>query len=224
MRALGRPSATSLDLTDAPDDPAERYQWAAAECMKLLPGCTPADVSRHYDDLIEQSCIAAGAQATIVRTMREAEAARKTEDACNTDITICLMADAGCARDWARCTVDADFDRIFASCISSTECGHLTNLTQIKANAQRTRDDYFAARSANLEALVAQHSAARQAELDRVVQECRDGTVKQACIATFCSSMPNQCRDGRVETQWATNMCRFADLACDRILNQVGRR
>ena len=218
MRSLGRSNATSLDMSDAPDDPATRYQWAVAECIKKITGCTLNDVSKHYDQLIEQSCIAVGAKMDVTKALKESEANKKNENSCTADINMCLMTDNGCATDWSRCGEDAEFDRAFSSCVSSTECGHLTTLSGIKDTAKKSRDDFAAAKASNIEALAASYATARKAELDKVMQGCQNNMLKTVCIAKFCSSMPGKCGEGETEANRIREFCKYVDIACDRLL------
>lgn len=215
-QAPGQNSATTLDLRGAPADPVARYSWAATECLQKVRNCTAEDVAKNYDKLIEQSCRAVLTGNDLTAALA-ASKQTKSETLCVADIDRCVTAGGGCGADWAGCAADADFDRVFSACVISAGCGHLGNIAQVKANAKTPRDNYFSSRDRNIETLAAAYARNRETRLSQTRAACADGTAKQACAATACANLPNGCADNRAEQQLALNLCKYVELACDRV-------
>ena len=67
------------ELKKAPSDPGERYVWGTKLCLEKLSGCTPDDVEENYDNLIEQSCKAAGISADFVNLAKKANEKKSSQ-------------------------------------------------------------------------------------------------------------------------------------------------
>ncbi|MCL2538516.1 MAG: hypothetical protein FWF34_00610 [Alphaproteobacteria bacterium] len=216
--ALGRAASnvlTDAQLRELPTDPGARYAAARKLCFEKIAGCGDTDAERNYDTLINKSCEAVITADELARVM--VAKPQKTERACESDINLCLVADAGCGADWAGCAENNDFNRVFAACVVEKDCGHLA-VDTLRTASIATRDNYFAARTTNIENVAAARRDARDRRLAGARADCASGATKNACIAEVCSYMPNRCgNDFAHERGHATNFCKYIDLACERI-------
>ena len=208
-----RASATTLEIRNAPTDPAARYAWAATECMRLIAGCTARDVSDNYDRLIEQSCRAANVSMNFAAAAQVAE--RKNPETCRREITACMTE--RCGAEWTNCASNADMDRLFANCLISTDCGHDPNTAAIRTGMQSQRDNLDATRISRAEAMAAQRRQERESTAQQARNDCRSGRLKQACVTQMCANFANNCENDRDETAMATSLCRYVDIACGNI-------
>ena len=215
------------DLMSAPSDPGERYVWASKKCLTLVRDCTADDISETYDQLIEQSCTAAGINAQMAVLF---ENARKTKSAttCKSEITACMVGDTKCTSKYTGCDTDADFDKYFSECaIASVGCDEY--LADIRTTLTTSRDSAVKNAETALLAIVQSYRDARASRLAAITTSCANNAARDACIASICNrSMPNRC-DATVETTEsyqkvvkseiaiATQLCQFIDIACSTL-------
>ena len=210
---------TDKELKKAPTDPGERYAWATAECLKKVSGCTPDDVTDNYDELIEQSCRAAGVTAQRDNALIAASKT-KTKTTCKTDINSCIVANNKCNADFSQCTEDANFDKFFAECsVLATGCDE--HLSAIRGEIIASRDTYVKNAEAMIASIVESYKQERASKLASIKSNCRDNSGFDACVETVCSTnMPNKCETsdfGKSERSVANQLCTFHKLACETI-------
>ncbi len=206
---------TDKELKSAPADPAQRYAWAARECIKRVDGCNVENVSDAYDKLIEQSCRAAGISASMAAL--RADAAKPVSRAtCKTDILSCMVADTRCAADWRNCAENSDFDGFFATCsVDATGCDE--HIADLRTELLASRDNAITNADAALTSIVQSYQDARARRLTTTKTDCENNAMREACIATICANnMANKCAAGHEsEKSMATQLCKFYDLACN---------
>lgn len=205
---------SSRDLKGAPTDPGERYVWASKKCMAIVDGCTADDISDTYDSLIEQSCIAAGINAQMAVLFENARKT-KTDAACKSEITACMVGGAKCTPQYAACATDADFDKFFSECsIASVGCD--AYLANIRSELMTARDRTIKNAENTLLAIVQSYRDAREKRLAAITKSCKDNSGRNACITSICNrSMPNRCDAAYpAEIAMATQLCGFYDTAC----------
>lgn len=206
---------TEKELKSAPTDPGQRYTWATTQCIKKIDGCTPDDVSDAYDELIEQSCKAAGITAQMA-SLRASANKTVSKSSCNTDIRACLVADNKCGADYRECETNADFDKFFSACsVEATGCDEY--ISDIRSDLIAARDTAIKNADTLLANIVASYQNAREQKLNQAKASCKDNAGREACIKTVCErSMANKCAAGyESEKSMATQLCKFYDLACD---------
>jgi len=205
---------STKELKSAPTDPGARYAWATAECLKKVSGCTPDDVTDNYDQLIEQSCKAAGITAQMA-TLRESYAKKKTNSSCKTDISSCLINEKRCNADYSTCADNADFDKFFAECsVAATGCDEY--ISDIRTGLIAARDTAIKNADKIIETIVASYQSQRERQLNTTRANCTDNAGREACITAVCErSMAYKCGAGHEsERSMATQLCKFHDLAC----------
>lgn len=205
------------DLKKAPSDPGERYKWATQQCIKKIAGCTTDDVSEAYDELIEQSCTAAGISAKLEETINTI-AEEKTESACDAEIRSCLIADNHCTADYRNCAEDADFNKFFAACgVDASGCDEY--ISAIRTTLIAARDTAIKNADSILEQIIAAHQSARESKIKNIKSGCTNNSARDACVKTVCErNMPNKCDDGYdTEKSVALQLCKFYDTACATI-------
>ena len=215
LGASARYTLSEDELEDAPTDPGQRYAWATAQCIKKIDGCTPDDVSDAYDELIEQSCRAAGVSAQLATTLSE-RAQTVSQSTCMTNIRACLVAANRCGPDYSACENDSDFDRFFAAC-SVEAAGCDDYVSDIRTDLIAARDSAIESADTMLATIVKNYQTARAQKLTSAQDGCKNDSARNACIETVCErNMPNKCGDGyESERTSATQLCEFYDIACD---------
>lgn len=215
LGASARYTLSEDELEDAPTDPGQRYAWATAQCIKKIDGCTPDDVSDAYDELIEQSCRAAGVSAQLATTLSE-RAQTVSQSTCMTNICACLVAANRCGPDYSACENDSDFDRFFAAC-SVEAAGCDDYVSDIRTDLIAARDSAIESADTMLATIVKNYQTARAQKLTSAQDGCKNDSARNACIETVCErNMPNKCGDGyESERASATQLCEFYDIACD---------
>ena len=221
MKNVSAGSATKYIISDkelksAPTDPGQRYIWATQKCLEKVSGCTTDDVSDTYDELISKSCQAAGIADSFTNLAKKANTA-KTQTTCSNDITSCIIDDKHCGTGYAKCESESDFDKHFADCgVLSNGCE--TYLSDIRASVYAARANAFKNADAILKSIIASYQDARQQKLISTEQGCKDGSSKQQCIKNVCANMHNKCSpETEYETVVADELCKFYDIACDRL-------
>ena len=215
LGASARYTLSEDELEDAPTDPGQRYAWATAQCIKKIDGCTPDDVSDAYDELIEQSCRAAGVSAQLATTLSE-RAQTVSQSTCMTNIRACLVAANRCGPDYSACENDSDFDRFFAAC-SVEAAGCDDYVSDIRTDLIAARDSAIESADTMLATIVKNYQTARAQKLTSAQDGCKNDSARNTCIETVCErNMPNKCGDGyESERASATQLCEFYDIACD---------
>ena len=215
LGASARYTLSEDELEDAPTDPGQRYAWATAQCIKKIDGCTPDDVSDAYDELIEQSCRAAGVSAQLATTLSE-RAQTVSQSTCMTNIRACMVAANRCGPDYSACENDSDFDRFFAACsVEATGCDDY--VSDIRTDLIAARDSAIESADTMLATIVKNYQTARAQKLTSAQDGCKNDSARNECIETVCErNMPNKCGDGyESERASATQLCEFYDIACD---------
>lgn len=203
------------ELEDAPTDPGQRYAWATVQCIKKIDGCTADDVSDIYDELIEQSCRAAGISAQMSATIADANTTKASLPSCQTSIRACMIDTKRCGPDWRACESSAAFDEFFSTCsIEATGCTEY--IADIRTTLTNARDTAIKNADTLLANIVAGYQSAREQKLISAQNACRDNSARNTCVDTICErSMPNKCATGfESERATATLLCEFYDLAC----------
>ena len=202
------------DLKKAPTEPSERYAWAAKQCLKKVSGCTVDDVSDVYDELIEQSCKAAGISAEMKSLSKEA-AQKRTNSSCAAELNACIIMDTRCGADYSKCKEDADFNKFFAACgVEATGCDE--HMSSIRDNLIAARDNAIDNAEELLASIVSAYQSARTNLIANTKDQCADNSGRDACIERVCATnMINKCADGfEQERAMATQLCKFHDVAC----------
>ena len=221
MRALSlglsaRYTITEDELEDAPSDPGQRYIWAARRCIEKVEGCTADDVSDVYDELIEQSCRAAGVSAQMASTIADANKQTASASTCLSSIRACMIEDKRCGPDYSACEDDSSFNNFFSACsVEATGCANY--IADIRTNLTNARDTALKNADILIESIVASYQNAREQKLLSAQASCKDDAALENCIETICQrSMPNKCEAGYAsERATATLFCNFYDVACD---------
>ncbi len=212
--ASAKYTLSEKELKSAPSDAGARYVWATNQCIKKVANCTPDDVSETYDELISQSCRAAGISAQFA-SLRENISDTKTISTCRTDITACVTDDKRCGADYRGCGNDADFDAFFAACgVDATGCDeHLTTLRTELSSARANMEKNADALLANI---VASYQADRARKITTAQSMCKNNTGRDECVKTICANnMTHQCDDAYPsERDAALQLCKFYDSAC----------
>ncbi|MBD5388909.1 hypothetical protein HDR63_01480 [bacterium] len=206
------------ELKNAPtSDPGQRYIWATAECIKKVAGCTPDDVTEMYDPLIKTSCDAAGLSEEITQTLSQNHQT-KSQDACSNEIMLCMMGDERCGADLTGCETDADFDAAFAACsVAATGCTEYA--TVVRGDILTERDQAIASVQRVLDDTIVAYQSNRVNKMADAQKMCTNNAGRESCIAARCAqNMPNKCAAGfESERAAATLLCKFYDIACDRL-------
>ncbi len=216
LGASARYTLSSDELEDAPTDPGERYAWATAKCIQKIDGCDADDVSDAYDELIEQSCRAAGVNAQMTATLADNARQTTTAAGCQTTIRACLVASNRCGANWAACEDDAAFNNFFSTCsIEATDCGDY--IADIRTAMESARDTAIKNADTLIQNLVTWYQDARDKKLNDARATCTDNAGRNACIETVCErNMPNKCADGYESERVNANLlCDFYNQACD---------
>lgn len=211
--ASAKYTISERELKSAPSTPSARYTWATQQCIARVTDCTADDVSDAYDQLIEQSCRAAGITAEMA-SLRTAAAKTVSAASCKTDISACMVADNHCTADYIACTADADFDKFFATCsVDATGCD--AHLGAVRDELVSARDTAIKNATAAVDAIAKSYQDARDKKLATARANCTDNAGRAACIKSVCErSMANKCDNNSSETSMATSLCKFYDLAC----------
>ena len=202
------------ELKRAPTDAGERYAWATKRCIEIVAGCTPDDVSDTYDELIEQSCTAAGINAQMAN-LRKNATVKKTQATCQSEISACIMSDKACGKTFANCTNDSDFDKYLSSCgVESGGCDEFmaTIRTKLADNRKSIADNAASV----LAGIVKSYQDAREKRLNSTRANCENNSVRDTCINTVCNqNMANKCDSNHAEEKsMATLLCKFYETAC----------
>ena len=205
------------ELKSAPSDPGQRYAWATKQCITRVSGCTADDVTDIYDELIEQSCRAAGVSAQMTQTL-ESTATTKTKSACESEIINCVISDTNCMADFRNCAEDAVLDRILATCgVANIGCDE--HLGQIRESITADRDNAIKSAESILTQIVASYQSARDKKVSSIKDDCANNSGRDTCIATVCANnMSNKCANGyESEAALAAQLCKFHEIACATI-------
>ena len=222
MRSVSVGASAKYNLTDkelkkAPSDPGERYAWATAQCVARVTGCTIDDVSDVYDQLIEQSCRAAGVSAQLDKTLAQM-AQKKSQTACAGEIRACMVNEMRCTANYRNCTDNAVFDKFFSECsVASTGCDDY--LAAIRDELSASRTDAIDNASELVAGIVETYQRARESKIETIKSQCASNTQREKCIETVCNAnMPNRCDPEHAgERSMATLLCKFYDIACATI-------
>ena len=212
--ASAKYNISDKDLKKAPTEPSERYAWAAKQCLKKVTGCTVDDVSEAYDELIEQSCKAAGIASEMQTLAREASE-KRTKSSCSSEISACIIMDTRCGTDYSMCKEDADFNKFFAACgVDTTGCDE--HISSIRDSLIAARDDAIENADTVLNNIVIAYQNARTNLITNTKNQCADNSGRDACIERVCATnMINKCDVGfENERAMATQLCKFYDIAC----------
>ncbi|MDR1071123.1 MAG: hypothetical protein LBL21_00565 [Rickettsiales bacterium] len=219
--SVGKSSKNTIsdkDLKNAPADPGDRYKWATAECVKKLKDCSPEDATENYDKLIDQSCKIALGSSDYEASLKKA-AVKKTADQCGADLSVCLLSASKCAGNMLNCEEDGEFNRNFSACmVEASGCDEFT--TTLRDKMKKQRDDMVAKKESRLSDLVRLRRMEREENLAAANRICNGG--KDACVLEMCGNLPNGldenglCGDSE-EKIMAASLCKFVDIACDKI-------
>ena len=215
--ASAKYTISDKELKKAPKDPGERYVWGTKLCLEKLKDCTPDDVTDNYDSLIEQSCKAAGISADFENLAKKVNK-EKTQSACSTDITACIIDAKRCNGDYRKCESDSDFDKYFSECsIASVGCDAF--LADIRKTLDSSRRGAIANADKILQSIVAAYQNAREQRLLNAQNSCKNNKAKTDCVSRVCNNnMRNKCAAGfEYEKSGAEQLCKFYDIACERL-------
>lgn len=216
LGASARYTLSEDELEDAPTDPGQRYVWATAQCIKKVDGCTPDDVSDVYDELIEQSCRAAGISAQMSATIADANKNTASASSCTSTIRACMVDAKRCGPDYSACEADAAFDNFFSACsVEATGCGDY--IADIRTTLTAARDTAIQNADTLIASLVAGYQTAREQKMVTAQANCTNNAGRDACIETVCErNMPNKCGEGYESERVNANLlCEFYDTACN---------
>ena len=215
--ASSKNTLSNTELKSAPKDPGKRYAWATEECIKKVSGCTVDDVSNAYDNLIEQSCKAAGINAEMNSLMSAAKKT-KTATACNSEILLCLTDTKKCNSDFSNCKTDADFNKFFSAC-SAQASGCDDSISTVRSNMLTERDSAVTGSENIVANIVKAYQSRRENGLESAKNSCENNNARDNCVKTVCqNNMPNKCAVGyESEKSMAILLCKFYDTACDRL-------
>ena len=214
-----RYTLTEKELEDAPTDPGQRYVWATKQCIEKVSGCTTDDVSETYDDLIEQSCKAAGVTAQMNATITAVNTQNTTESGCYNTIRACLTDEKKCGSDYSACAEEASFNNFFSSCsVEATGCSDY--IAQIRTDLSSERTDAVNNAENLVTSIVEGYQKAREQKLYSVQEACKDNKAMNDCVETICQrSMPDKCAPGsssyKLEKEAAEQFCKFYAVACE---------
>lgn len=222
MKSVTAGSAAKYTISDkelkkAPSDPGERYVWATEKCLEKMDACTTDDVTDNYDSLIEQSCKAAGIAANFANLTKKI-GKEKSANSCSTEISSCLINSKRCSADYRNCEDDANFDKFFAECaLASQGCDAHTK--DIRAKLLATRDSTLKNTEQILTNIVTAYQDARKKKLEGTRASCKDGSAKNSCVNAVCNNnMRHKCEVGyEFEKALAQQLCKFYDIACERL-------
>lgn len=215
--ASAKYNISDKELKKAPDEPSERYAWAAKQCIKKVTGCTTDDVADVYDSLIEQSCKAAGIAADM-KTLAADLTKERSMSSCSADVSACIVLENGCDINFVNCESDADFDKFFSACgVQATGCDE--HLSDIRNDLIAMRDNAFKNAENIVKNIVVAYQNARVNLFNSAKNQCKDNAGRDACIETVCASnMINKCAAGfESERALAMQMCKFYDIACNAL-------
>lgn len=203
------------ELKKAPTAPGERYAWATKQCIAKVAGCTPDDVTEAYDQLIEQSCTAAGVSAQMEKLQADLKKTRTQSD-CESEITACVIDASGCTADYRACKENASFDRVFSSCSAlSTGCEEFTS--DIRTTLLASRDSAVENADLILAKIVGAYQAMRDATLADTKSKCTNNRAYDVCVETVCqNNMPDKC-ENEDERASAGQLCQFHKTACETL-------
>ncbi len=207
---------TEKELKNAPSDPGQRYIWATKQCIEKVSGCTAEDVSDVYDELIEQSCKAAGVSAQMTATIANANKQTASETSCLSTIRACMIEDKRCGADYSSCEDDASFNNFFSACsVEAVGCGDF--IATIRTNLTTARDTAINNAEALVESIVKNYQTSREQKLYSAQESCKDNKALNDCIETICErSMPYKCATGHEsERATANQFCKFYETACE---------
>ena len=214
----GRNTLSERDLRNAPTRPSERFAWAQRECFQRVNNCTSDDVEDNYAELIRMSCDALGVAQDMTAAIARAQET-KTAEQCTVEFNACLLADHRCGLNMLACAEDADFNRNFSACMVETSgCDDFT--TAMRASMMTSRDEMLARRDGNIQKLVDLRRMERENRLEVANRMCTEGG-REGCIAEVCGNMSHGLQNGvcanQYERMWAASLCRFVEIACDRV-------
>ena len=215
--ASAKYTISDKELKKAPSNPGERYVWGTKLCLEKVAGCTPDDVEENYDNLIEQSCKAAGIATDFANLAKKANT-KKTQNSCSEEITTCLIDAKRCNANYANCESDANFDKYFAECgVLSTGCEDF--LATIKTSLGSARNTAIANADGLLQSIINSYKTARENKLASAQKSCKNNQSKLDCIERVCkSNLRNKCAVGfDYEKTVAEQLCKFYDTACERL-------
>jgi hypothetical protein len=146
-------------------------------------------------------------------------AVKKTSDQCGADLSVCLLSESKCAGNMLNCEGDDEFNRNFSACmVEASGCGDF--VTTLRDKMKRQRDDMVAKKESRLADLVNLRRMEREEKMASAKRVCNGG--KDACVLEMCGNLPNGldenglCGDGE-ERIMAATLCKFVDIACDKI-------
>nr|MBQ0091081.1 hypothetical protein [Candidatus Enterousia merdequi] len=222
--ASAKYNISDKELKKAPTDPGERYVWATQKCLEKLSECTPDDVTDNYDTLIEQSCKAAGISAEMASLSKKVNTA-KTQSSCNEEITACVIDTKRCMADYRNCESDESFDKYLSECsVISTGCEPF--LSDIRTTLSSERKTTYANAEKVLQSIITAYQTAREQKLISAQSSCKNNKSKESCVTRVCANnMRNKCEKiiengqdiNQYERTIAENLCKFYDIACDRL-------
>ena len=190
--ASAKYTISEKDLKKAPTSPGERYAWATKQCIQKVAGCTPDDVTDTYDELIEQSCTAAGISAKMDILQSDLKKTRTKSD-CESEITACIIDTSGCTADYRACKENSSFDRVFASCSAQASgCDDFTS--EIRTTLLSARDNAIKNADTILARIVASYQVMRDETLAETLNNCNNNSTYDKCVNTVCNrNMPDKC-------------------------------
>lgn len=214
LGAASRNTLTAAQLKSAPASPDERYTWAINECLKKFDGCSASD-TQNYDDLIEQSCRAAGIEIQMTGAQKAASA-KKDSDTCKSEINTCVLN--GCGAGFTNCRDDDDFNRIFSSCsVAATGCMNFS--TELRTANMNTRDTAVKNSDSLITSIAGGYQAARAAKIAAANADCTNDAAHDECVESVCeNNMKNKCAAGfSSEVSMANQLCKFHEIACEKL-------
>lgn len=218
--SLGMSSKNTLsakELKKAPKSPNKRYIWATEQCIKKNPDCTPDDVTNTYDDLIKQSCKAAGIDMAMNAIQKEM-GKQKSKVICETEIKNCVIKENHCSVDWSGCLEDDSFSRFFSECVASvSKCDDY--ISDLRTKFLDDRDVFVKNKEKVLNDLIAGYKNKRENSLKEIKNSCKDNSKFDSCVSNVCSiNMTNSCKAGfEYEKAIAANLCKYLKIACDKL-------
>jgi len=118
------------------------------------------------------------------------------------------------------CKDDAEFNRNFSICAADAT-GCVDYMTELRAALLASRDEMAKKSKSRLTDLVALRQNERKERFERMSRSCQSAG-KAACVAEICGNLPKGSNDGGAcnnpnEKIWATNFCKFVDIACNKL-------
>jgi hypothetical protein len=216
LGASARNTLSAAELKALPAVGIERYQAAIDACAKKIADCTAAD-SADYDELIFQSCRAAGVQMQASDITKKVNV-KKDKATCDAEINLCMRGAEKCGADFAGCGANADFDRAFAECsAASVECAEFAAAAR---GASLTVRDNAVKNAAGLIAnIVAGYRMERAEKIAKANADCTNNAARDKCIESVCkNNMKNKCAaDSTGEISMANLLCKYHDTACSQL-------